>query len=471
VADGVRRRDCHPPLLWHWMSKVMPGSLEIPYAVKSEPSKKDQDRHAFLEKDGVAAFGIFDGHGGIDTSQALKEGLLPKLVAQGYPTDKQIVDAFWTIDEVCGTEMAARKCHAGSTCTVLLVSDPGKQSRRKSRLSRSMSRMSVSSTDKPGDYKCKLAWCGDSNAHVIDMKAETTKAQLAIKMTPHTPYEESEKKQLLQMAAVCKAVRKLQGKGEKDEPAAKAEEPTADGEGAAEGAPPEGRRGSEKGEAHEEEGASETEDEVRASQKEAEEDEVDEALVLQAFQQLGLQVSTEELQLYKRALRREKIIQKAIPRNSKYRRRCFIHKRAKKKDANQPLVVATAEDPLGKHHKDLMMTRSICDWTKCAWVLPHPQTLEFTVGLGEHKRILIASDGLWDVCGAEFATVCARDNATVDQVVEALMNTAIKTYKEDRKLEKMGDDTTVMVIDLNPSHVAFEQRSAFATCCAVFGAM
>eukprot|EP00966_Prymnesium_polylepis_P292599 6757363-Prymnesium_polylepis.1 len=197
------------------------------------------------------------------------------------------------------------------------------------------------------------------------MKAETTKAQLAIKMTPHTPYEESEKKQLLQMAAVCKAVRKLQGKGEKDEPAAKAEEPTADGEGAAEGAPPEGRRGSEKGEAHEEEGASETEDEVRASQKEAEEDEVDEALVLQAFQQLGLQVSTEELQLYKRALRREKIIQKAIPRNSKYRRRCFIHKRAKKKDANQPLVVATAEDPLGKHHKDLMMTRSICDWTKC----------------------------------------------------------------------------------------------------------
>ena len=88
---------------------------------------------------------------------------------------------------------------------------------------------------------------------------------------------------------------------------------------------------------------------------------------------------------------------RALPKQAKYRRRCFIHKRAVEKDANEPLVVALDDDPWSPHHKDLMMTRSICDWTKCAWVLPQPEIMDFVVGADEHKRVVIASDGLWDV--------------------------------------------------------------------------
>ena len=59
----------------------------------------------------------------------------------------------------------------------------------------------------------------------------------------------------------------------------------------------------------------------------------------------------------------------------------------------------------------------------------------------------------------------ARDTPAVDKVAEILMNKAKVEYLQNRGLPKMGDDTTVMVIDLNPSKVAFESRAA--TCCAL----
>ena len=46
------------------------------------------------------------------------------------------------------------------------------------------------------------------------------------------------------------------------------------------------------------------------------------------------------------------------------------------------------------------MTRSIGDWFGADAVLPHPQLSSFTVPPGKHYRLLIASDGLWDVCEA-----------------------------------------------------------------------
>ena len=35
---------------------------------------------------------------------------------------------------------------------------------------------------------------------------------------------------------------------------------------------------------------------------------------------------------------------------------------------------------------------------------------------GEHKRVILASDGLWDVVSEREAVAVARDNPTVDQV-------------------------------------------------------
>ena len=71
--------------------------------------------------------------------------------------------------------------------------------------------------------------------------------------------------------------------------------------------------------------------------------------------------------------------------------------RPKEKDQNQPVVVATHADPYSSHYKDLQMTRSLGDWTKSAWVLPHPQLRRFTVPHDESRRVVIASDGLWDL--------------------------------------------------------------------------
>jgi hypothetical protein len=58
----------------------------------------------------------------------------------------------------------------------------------------------------------------------------------------------------------------------------------------------------------------------------------------------------------------------------------------------------------------------------------------------------------------------ARDTPSVDEVAEILMSKARIEYLENRRLDKMGDDTTVMVIDLNPSNLAFEARR---TCCVI----
>jgi len=213
---------------------------------------------------------------------------------------------------------------------------------------------------------------------------------------------------------------------------------------------------------------SEDSEDVRRSREEAEEGEVAPEHVLEAFQKLGLSTSTEQLALYRRAFAREKLIQKMMPKDAKHRRRCFIHKRPPEKDENEPLVVATDDDPWSKHHKDLMMSRSICDWSKCAWVLPHPQLLELTVGAAEHQRVVIASDGLWDVVSEAEAMQIARDTPSVDQVADTLMGMAKAEYLTNRGLAKMGDDTTVMVVDLNPSNVSFEARAtATDNCCAI----
>ena len=103
-------------------------------------------------------------------------------------------------------------------------------------------------------------------------------------------------------------------------------------------------------------------------------------------------------------------IQAAVPQSSsRYRRNACIFRRPKEKDENEPMVVATHEDPYSSHYRDLLMTcvrgelytpvvfplsmdtscvrphssrRSICDWTKSAWVLPHPDVVSFDVAAG-----------------------------------------------------------------------------------------
>ena len=102
-------------------------------------------------------------------------------------------------------------------------------------------------------------------------------------------------------------------------------------------------------------------------------------------------------ELLLRAFEREQLIFKSIPKGRKYRHNAVIMNRPAAKDENMPLVCATHEDPYSSHYRDLLMTRSICDWTKSSWVLPHPDVVHFDVAHGKHVRTVLASDGLWDV--------------------------------------------------------------------------
>ena len=131
------------------------AKLGLPCAVLNEESKKGQDRHAALEVIGVSAFGVYDGHGGTECAEALKEALLPRLLAEGFPADADIANAFWTIDEEAGAKMAQQDCHAGSTCTVLIVGTPEAK-----RDSRRLSRRSSAPVRR--DLRCKLAWVRDA---------------------------------------------------------------------------------------------------------------------------------------------------------------------------------------------------------------------------------------------------------------------------------------------------------------------
>ena len=107
-----------------------------------------------------------------------------------------------------------------------------------------------------------------------------------------------------------------------------------------------------------------------------------------------------------------------------------------------------------------MNTRTICDWTKSTWVLPHPETLEIQAAPDQHLRFIIATDGLWDVLSTKEAAQMARNVKhfkTAEDCAKVLLQTAKNEYryrnwqdKEGRRVE-FGDDTTVLVIDVPPT--------------------
>ena len=123
----------------------------------------------------------------------------------------------------------------------------------------------------------------------------------------------------------------------------------------------------------------------------------------------------------------------------------------------------------------MMMTRSLGDWKHVAWILPQPQMARSRVGAEEHHRVIIASDGLWDVVSHEKCMELCRGAPTVQAAAEALVEAAKVVYLEHRQLELPGDDTTVLVVDLNPSQLAFVEPPPVASsggdgsgCCLIF---
>ena len=134
---------------------------------------KGEDTLSVCKVDGAAAFGVFDGHGGRQSSRFCAEQLLQDLLASGFPTREALVDAFWRADESLG------RCGVtdGTTATVLVVQRP---------------------TGSDEGCECILGWVGDSRALCVDISA----GRLALATRNHSPKMAEEVASLQRMAAV-----------------------------------------------------------------------------------------------------------------------------------------------------------------------------------------------------------------------------------------------------------------------------
>ena len=185
-------------------------------------------------------------------------------------------------------------------------------------------------------------------------------------------------------------------------------------------------------------------------------------MVKAAIQSLGEEPKEEEVALMVRALRRGKIVAdvywelnpQKLAENAEYvRKNLFVRQRDKDHDVNQVWVVATADNRADPGYSDVQMTRSICDWKAADLVLPHPQVHSFEVPAGEVFRVCLASDGLWDICNFETACTEIATAPTVAKASDALLSRAVKEYIGNRGHDSMDDDTTILVVELNPSGV------------------
>ena len=451
----------------------------ISYSCVNEESHKGEDFWVTQTQGRVCGFGVFDGHGGKDCARfcASKgpEGILPRLLMKStLPTPTEVEDAFWKVDAECGPALAARGghgrqgggAHAGTTSNVLFIEAlPARSSKA--------GPASAAGLGSLGGYRCLWAWTGDSTGITVDMSS----GKLGPCTTNHVPESEVEAANLRMMEAVGKLLLKGKGKDDKKDrkdrrsklkggesgeggevltaaatsAAAVASVPTAEAEAPAAAS----------SSSAEHECAPNAPLAVAPPTSHLAEDDCDdsgdEALptlddVVNAMQRAGVQPTpTCDAALMLRALERERLIARTIPKGRKYRRNAVMQRRPRAKDENMPMVVDTHEDPYSSHYRDLLMTRSVCDWTKSCWVLPHPETLEFTVAHSKRFRVVLASDGLWDICSAERAAEVAFRAPTVHAAAVELLNIARGVYHGERGLEKMGDDTTILVLELNPS--------------------
>ncbi len=126
-------------------------------------------------------------------------------------------------------------------------------------------------------------------------------------------------------------------------------------------------------------------------------------------------------------------------------------------------MVATKQHRSDPGYSDIQMTRSMCDWRASDLVLPNPQIRTFSVPAGARHRICLASDGLWDICSFDAAAKVMATASTCKAAANKLLGMACKEYLEVREHDTMDDDTTILVVELNPSGIAPPR----AGCCSV----
>jgi serine/threonine protein phosphatase PrpC len=168
--------------------------------------------------------------------------------------------------------------------------------------------------------------------------------------------------------------------------------------------------------------------------------------------------------LVTKALRRGKIIATTNPERAAFRKRVFVRQRDKDHDVNQVWVVSTAAQRSDPGYSDLQMTRSICDWRAADMVLPNAQIHTFEVPAGKVFRVCLASDGLWDVCTFARAAAIIGKSKSVHTAALEMMAIPVGEYIGVRGHDMMDDDTTILVVELNPSGIKVASPSGDGCC-------
>jgi serine/threonine protein phosphatase PrpC len=195
-------------------------------------------------------------------------------------------------------------------------------------------------------------------------------------------------------------------------------------------------------------------------------------MVHEAIKSLGEEPKQEEVALMVRALRRGKIVADVYwemnpdKKNEEYvRKNLHVRQRDKDHDENQVWVVATRPTRDMPGYSDVQMTRSMCDWKAADLILPHPQIHTFEVPATEVYRICLASDGLWDICPFEKCGKVLEYSKTVQGAAKDLLSLAEEEDLQTRKHDSMDDDTTILVVELNPS--GMKRAGGGGGCCSV----
>lgn len=414
---------------------------------KSQRSVKDEDAFACQVAKQAACFGVFDSHGGKEAGRRCAAELAPNLLTLGgaddavghaaFPKDS-IVTAFWDMDH----DLGSHGVYSGTTASVLLVAPlvaPAGDALLEARSHAKLTENSAGADATAGGDMlcCTLAWVGDSTALTLEMggSERTPEFWQTSNHTPTNPQEvhrcelEWRARQLLQAGALDA----VGGGSHVDSFRLIADS----------GASFYARR--------------------QAPTQEQ---------VVQAAQSLGVLMSEEETALLVRALRREKRIE------APERRQSFLTTgKPKLTRADTSMIARVSEVDPSVHGPTVLaagerssvstcVTRSIGDWDASRAMVPHPDVHRFEVRGANWVRVIIASDGVWDfVTDREAATLARRCEKAQDAATK-LVDLAYR--RSMRRLERLKDDTTALVVDLNPSASPFQPPTATpGGCCMV----
>jgi serine/threonine protein phosphatase PrpC len=110
------------------------------------------------------------------------------------------------------------------------------------------------------------------------------------------------------------------------------------------------------------------------------------------------------------------------------------------------------------------MTRSIGDKDKARCLIAAPDTEELTVKAGEHVRVVIASDGVWDVMNNDAVRLIANENVDAFKCAQVLAWQARR--RREAKRMRM-DDISVTVVDFNAPIIDEQIAAACGPGCTI----